>query len=134
MSRVVILSKCHKCVGPNKLALFPPYLISKFSTLLVYLGQLIYEICSKYPPYSLILPYLFIWHLCLVGFSIHQTLPLCRYSKIFLDQLRCPSAIRRTSKNCDFDLKNGQVWAQITLGNHRVRSFDDMQWQKKNET
>ena len=53
------------------------------------------------------------------------------YFKIFFVQLCCPSAIRRTSKNCDFDLKNGQVWAQITLGNHRVRSFDDMQWQKK---
>ena len=54
-----------------------------------------------------------------------------KYFKIFLVQLYCPSAIRQTSKNCDFDLKNGQVWAQITLGNHRVRSFDDMQWQKK---
>ena len=37
-SRVIILSKFHKWVGPNKLTLFPHCSISKFSTLLVYLG------------------------------------------------------------------------------------------------
>ena len=55
------------------LALFPPYLICKFSTLLVYwalfstqliyLALLFYEIYLKYPPYSFIWPYLFNWHL-----------------------------------------------------------------------
>ena len=58
---------------PTLLALFPPYFICKFSTLLVYwalfstlliyLALLFYEIYSKYPPYSFIWPYSFNWHL-----------------------------------------------------------------------
>ena len=58
---------------PTLLALFPPYLICKFSTLLIYwalfftvliyLPILFYEIHLKYPPYLFIWPYLFNWHL-----------------------------------------------------------------------
>ena len=58
---------------PTLLALFLPYLICKFSTLLVYwalfstlliyLALLFYEIYLKYPPYLFIWPYLFNWHL-----------------------------------------------------------------------
>ena len=42
---------------------------SQFSTLLVYLALLFYEICSKYPPYLFIWHYSFNWHLRVVYFS-----------------------------------------------------------------
>ena len=41
----------------------PPYSISKFFPLVVYLGLLVYEICSKYPSYAFIWPYSFNWRL-----------------------------------------------------------------------
>ena len=46
---------------------FPPYSINKFSTLLVYLALLFYEIYFKYQPYSFIRPYLFNWHLRVIS-------------------------------------------------------------------
>ena len=42
---------------------YHPTRLANFSPLLVYLGLFIYEICSKYPPYSFIRPYSFNWHL-----------------------------------------------------------------------
>ena len=53
----------HTRVGPNKLPLFSPYSISQFSTLLVYLGLLIYEIGPTHLWNLNKRVYLFIWHL-----------------------------------------------------------------------
>jgi len=60
---VGFLSKFHKWVGPNKLPLFSPYSISQFSTLLVYLGLLIYEIGPTHLWNLNKRVYSFIWHL-----------------------------------------------------------------------
>ena len=50
-------------IGPNKRVGWKICYSSRVKKVWVYLGLLIYEICSKQPPYSFIWPYLFIWHL-----------------------------------------------------------------------
>ena len=47
-----------------------------FSTLLIYLAILFYEIYLKYPPYSYIWPYLFNWHLRVASVPQLETLSL----------------------------------------------------------
>ena len=56
---------------------FPPYLISKFSILLIYLVLLLWNLCKylRYPPYLIIWLYLFYWHLRVHQLSFLQCLP-----------------------------------------------------------
>ena len=60
--RVVLLFWAN-FIGPNKRLGWKICYSSRVKKVWVYLGLLIYEICSKQPPYSFIWPYLFIWHL-----------------------------------------------------------------------
>ena len=66
-SIIIFLTRMH--LIRTFIFLLLPYSTSKFSTPLVYLCLLIYEICSKYPPYSFIRPYSFNWHLRVVQFT-----------------------------------------------------------------
>ena len=79
---------------PTLLALFSPSLICKFSTLLVYwalfstlliyLVILFYEIYLKYPPYSFIWPHSYNWHLRILNERLNFPSQLLVFKKTII--------------------------------------------------